>query len=490
LFGGIDGALSATAARINSLARTGPQEPRLSNFSVYAQDSWRILSTLSLDFGARWEVNSPPFVSEGQSPLALTNVSRPFNQNLAPQGAPLWRTTYNNIAPRISFAYQPGDDGRNLLRFGIGWFYDYGNTQAVQTFVHSSPFANGTVAFNQPIWLNNQTPNKTFIGYDPNLKLPFARQWSLMFSREVLYGITLSATYLGAQGRRLHLTRTFVDQDPEFPFARLTTNEGESDYHSFQTRFQITHKKGFNSLLLYNFSKSLDNFSPDTIQRAIIVSPNTQLDRSYSDTDTRHSLAGYVSYSMPREFENQKASLMLRNWILTSYLNLRSALPVNVVYGRVNSFGISYFRPDVVQDATSYLNDANIGGRQKINPLAFAIPSFERQGALARNSLREFPFYQVDLSASRKFNITNDLNLTLSLSVVNLFNHPNFAAPSGFDRSLGTLFPNGVFLSNPTFGQSSSLSSISAENAVGPRFLSAYQPTAARSLQLYVKFAF
>ena len=489
LFDGIDGTISATTARINLISRTGPHRPYLSNFSAYAQDNWKISPRFTFDFGTRWDVSTPPSISEEeQSPLALTNNRLPFN--VAPQGTPLWHTTYNNFAPRISFAYQPGDDGRNLIRVGVGWFYDYGNTDAIQTFVHSSPFANGTVAFNQPLSSNNQTPNKIFIGYDPNLKLPLVRQWSLMFLRELSSSITLSATYSGAQGSRLHLTRTFVDQDPEFAFARLTTNEGESSYQSFQLRFQTSSVKGFNSLLLYNFSKSLDNFSPDTIQRAIVVSPNAQLDHSYSDADARHTLSGYVSYSAPREFENKTASRVLRNWTFTSLLNLRSALPLNVVYSRVNGFGISYFRPDMVQGAQIYLRDSTIGDRKRINAAAFIIPSTERQGTSARNSLRAFPFYQVDLSASRKFSFTNDINLTVRLSAVNVFNHPNFAAPSGFDRSLGTLFPNGVFLANSTFGQSSSLHIIGAESAVGPRFLSAYQPDAARSLQLSFRLSF
>jgi hypothetical protein len=211
-------------------------------------------------------------------------------------------------------------------------------------------------------------------------------------------------------------------------------------------------------------------------------------DRSHADDDTRHSLNGYLTYSTPYEFSNRTASLLLRDWTISSLFNMRSALPVNIVYGRVNRFGISYLRPDVSVNKAFYSTDAN--NIRSINAAAFAIPLTERQGTLARNNLRLFAFYQVDLSVSRKVTFKNNMALTVRLSAVNALNHPNYAPPSGFDRSLGTLFPNGVFLVNSTFGQSSSLNTAGEESAVGPRFLSSHQPNAARSLQLSFKLSF
>lgn len=483
LFSGINGALSGIAARTNFFSRVDSQTPRINEFYAYFQDDWRVRPTLTLNFGMLWGINKPLSSSSNQKPLALINTSLPFSNNMAANDVALWKTTYNNFAPRIGFSYSIDDAGKNVIRAGLGWFYDSANINAVEIFGHAFPFSNGTVAFNQPLssLSQNQTPNKTFVGYDPNLKLPLIRQWSVTFIREISNSMSISATYTGSQGRRLLLTKTFLNQDPAFPFARLTTNEGESDYNTFQVRFQRRFSKGFSFLLNYNFAKSLDNLSTDSLSKAVIATP--QQDRGFSDFDTRHLVNGYVMYETPNEFENKHLSYLFRNWSITTYLNLRSALPVNVVYGHVNNFGISYLRPDMVQTAQTF------SGNQ-INAYAFAIPTNERQGTLTRNSLRAHPFYQVDLGASRKINITQEKSLTFRLGVINLFNHTNFAAPSFFDLSPGTFFPNGSFLPNSTFGQTSSLASTATERSIGQRIFSGYQANASRSLQLSVKFNF
>jgi len=476
LFSGINGALSGLTARTNFFSRIGTQESVINKFTAFAQDDWRVTPNLSLKFGLLWESNKPLSSDGNQTPLALTNTNTPFG--FATNSEQLWKPTYNNFAPRISVAYNMDNSGKNVIRAGLGWFYDNANINAPEIYGHSFPFTNGTVSFNQPFASpnQNQTINNSFIGYAPDLKLPFVRRWSISFMREISRSTSITATYEASQGRRLLLTNTLLNQDAQFAFVRLTTNEGESDYKAFRVRFQKSSFKHFSFLFNYNITKSLDNYSPDSLAKSIIATP--QQDRSFSDFDIRHSVNGYVTYSTPNEFSNKFVKGLLSDWSITSFFNFRTALPVNVVYGRVNNFGISYLRPDVIQRAT------------EINSSSFAIPTTQSQGNLARNSFRSFPFYQVDLGASRKIKFTQDVNLTFRVGVTNLFNHPNFAAPSAFDLSLGTLFPNGVYLSNSTFGQPSSLASTAGEREIGPRMFSAYQPNASRSLVFSMKFSF
>lgn len=481
LFNGISGALNGLTARTNFFTRLNQQELNVNEIFAYIQDQWKINPQLTLIYGMRWHTNIPISSNENQKPIALLDTNLPFN--ITSNNATLWESTYNNFAPRIGVTYALDNSQRNIIRAGIGWYYDNANTNAVEIFGNGFPFSNGTVAFNQPFSQigQNQTQSKTFVGYDPNLKLPYARQWSVSFMREISDSLALTATYQATQGKRLLLTKTFVNQDPQFDFARLTTNEGESDYKAFQLRLQQRFSRGFSFLINYNFTKSVDNYSPDSISKAIISTP--QQDRGFSDFDTHHSLNGYVTYSTPDEFENKLLSHVLSNWSLAAYLSLRSAMPINVVYGRVNDFGISYLRPDVIQSAQLFVNN-------QINPTAFSIPATERQGTLSRNVLRSFPFYQVDLGVSRKINISQGTNLTFRVGIINLFNHTNFAAPSFFDLSLGTIFPNSTFLPNSTFGQTSSLASIANEREIGTRLFSSYQPNASRSLQFSVRFDF
>ena len=106
-----------------------PAHPLYKNFSLFAQDEWAVTQRLSLSFGLRWEVNPPPGVTRGQMPYTpLFQDPDPNNWTLAPQGTPLWKTTWFNFAPRLGLAYTfrntPGWE--TVVRTGGGLFFDSG----------------------------------------------------------------------------------------------------------------------------------------------------------------------------------------------------------------------------------------------------------------------------------------------------------------------------------------------------------------------------
>jgi outer membrane receptor protein involved in Fe transport len=99
------------------------------NFSVFAQDAWKIRPRLTLTYGARWEINPAPEGGPGHPLYTFTNYDDPRNLQLAPVGTKFYQTTWRNIAPRVGLAYElrRTPSWETTLRGGWGMFYDLGS---------------------------------------------------------------------------------------------------------------------------------------------------------------------------------------------------------------------------------------------------------------------------------------------------------------------------------------------------------------------------
>lgn len=84
---------------------------------VFWQDSWRVNPKLTLNYGVRYDVEIPPKFKQPQG-LAL-----PAYRLLGLQKG--IQTDKNNIQPRIGLAFDPGGDGKTVIRASYGMFYDH-----------------------------------------------------------------------------------------------------------------------------------------------------------------------------------------------------------------------------------------------------------------------------------------------------------------------------------------------------------------------------
>ncbi|HJZ79885.1 MAG TPA: TonB-dependent receptor, partial [Pyrinomonadaceae bacterium] len=248
------------------------------NFSAYGQDTWRVTPRLTLTYGLRWEVNPPPKGRDGKELFTLalngdpaTIILSPAGAPLAPQGTPLYETTYNNFAPRAGIAYQLSQ--RNgmgtVLRGGFGVFYDLGNSAGLNVnslfpysrsknvFGEAFPLTDPTLA-QPPAFSLTPSRNSSMFVYDPKLKLPITYQWNVTLEQSLGSNQTVSASYVAAAGRRLLRQEmlTNVNPSPTFTSVRFYRNSATSDYHALQLQFQRRLSKGLQALASYTFSKS------------------------------------------------------------------------------------------------------------------------------------------------------------------------------------------------------------------------------------------
>ena len=99
--------------------------PLFHNFSAFVQDDWRVSPRLNVSLGLRWELNPAPGVTQGLKPYTVEGLT-PSTWTLAPQGAPLWKTSWYNFAPRLGLAYVVRNTSgwETVIRGGAGIFYD------------------------------------------------------------------------------------------------------------------------------------------------------------------------------------------------------------------------------------------------------------------------------------------------------------------------------------------------------------------------------
>jgi hypothetical protein len=489
---------------VSSVSIVGSQgvEPIYTNFSAFAQDTWKLSKQrLTITYGLRYEVNPPPSEADGKEVFNVIGLENPSTARLAPAGTPLYKTTYNNFAPRIGLAYQliqtPGQE--TVLRGGFGLFYDLGNGQTSQGFT-SIPYAGSRPLANVPYPLSaaaaapfsfSATPpfasTVVIRTFDPNLKLPRTYQWNLAVERSLGSSQTVSASYVAAAGRRLLRQVRFLTPVPSLGASvDLTNNDGDSDYHAMQLQYNRRLSRGLQTLASYTWSHSIDNASDEF--------SDMNLARAVSDFDIRHVFNAALTYDLPTPSIGRVGKAILRNFSLDGMFTARSAAPVNVI-ARMNQtlFGeTQHIRPDLILGVPLYLNDPTLPGGKRFNSAAFSLPPAGRQGTLGRNALRGFPLSQIDLSLRRQFNFTERRNLQVRADLFNIFNHPNFGDPEfipGHDLVYSSVLANGTPVPNPTFGISRFMFG-RAIGRFGGGFSPLYQVGGPRSVQLSLKLQF
>jgi hypothetical protein len=494
------------------------------NFGAFAQDTWRVSPRLTVTYGLRWDVDFAPSTASGPPLLAVTNFNDPPKLALAPSGTPPFTTPYGNVAPRIGLAYQISQSQRwqTVLRGGFGVFYDLATQQfgdalfrmtypfgAIQSI--PGPILFGTATF--PLTPAEQTPppisvaslasfGSTLIAFDPHLKLPYTLQWNVALEQSLGASQTLSASYIGAAGRRLIQQEGVAAPNPSFFQANLISNLATSDYDAFQLQFQRRLSSGLQALGSYTFAHSIDTGSSSsfTLSNTFVNGEGRNANRGPSDFDIRHTFSGGVTYDIPGPEVNPVIHAVLRDWSLENFILVRSAPPVNVSYSQENTLfnTLTLVRPDVVPGQSLYLfgsectvlTGGGCPGGKGLNPAAFTSPPVDpstglplRQGDLGRNALRGFGAAQWDFAIHRDFPIHESLKLQFRAEIFNVLNHPNFGPPIGDLAN-----PSAI---NPLFGQSTqTLGQSLGGGTTGSGFTPLYQIGGPRSIQLALKLQF
>ncbi len=244
---------------------------RSTGLYLFAQDSWKIKQNLTLNYGLRWELNTPiADVSKhvqtfrpGQvstvypcqlsaasiASLGTSDCSSVFPTGLVVPGDTgisnaLTQTYYKAFAPRIGIAWSPGNSGKTSIRAGWGLFYNPIEQLVLEQFSAEPPFGGSTfpagTLFNtpflgqdgatifpnpfngilnpprgQPVDWSTFRPILLFGQFQPKMRSQYSAQYNFTIQHELSNDTKLQVGYVGSQGHRLLATHDLNYGNPQ-----------------------------------------------------------------------------------------------------------------------------------------------------------------------------------------------------------------------------------------------------------------------------------
>jgi len=475
--------------------RTSRQMPTQVNliygtrYGLYFQDDWKVSRRLTLNLGVRYTLATTfqerdgswsnfdfatgRFVvrtEDGKLPkLAIRRMLDAYPYVTSEQagwGSSMMLTDWNNVGPRVGFAYMPFGNAKTVVRGGFGIAHNIiplyiGLRQLSLT---NSPFAMQetfeATAGNVPsLTLANPFPGSGAVSANPvvnaverNLRNTYAQQWNLTIERQLIANLGLRLTYLGNKAvrvpwynynRNLPVTQasgTVQSRRPYQPWADILTTmtNGNSVTHQGQAEVIRRFPKGLSVQANYTWSKTIDNAK-------LSASPqntyNAAADRGNGDSLRRHVFNGAVTYQLPfgtgHRLLNFKgpAGKLVSGWNVASLTYLRSGLPFSVTY-TPSLTGWSNERADVVPGEAFYPEERTI--QQWIRLAAFKAPAQFTYGNSARNLLFGPGSMKFDVSLLKDTKITERVSVQFRAESFNLPNHPSFGNPAASVNTTST----------------------------------------------------
>jgi hypothetical protein len=426
-------------------------------------------------------------VIPNQSVQAIVNPG--FTESIAPTplltaaqaGIPesLRYSQKTDFAPRIGFAWRPFGDDKTVIRGGYGRFIEALLGSAIDDAwaVESSDVA----VFKNSVPTGASAPLYTFpnpypsniaqpgtqdfdLANDIHYKDPTVQEWDITVERELGAGIGLRVSYDGNHGSNLGVTENLNQVQsntvgfttaassapyPIFDYIYYQANKGRSNYNALSVTAQKRFSHGLQFQSSYIFARNLSNvagYSTGTSFSGegggVITDPNNPgLDYGNVNFTRRHRFQTTFLYELPfgkgKPFLNGGNPIIDRvvgGWQLGGVLLFQTG-PFMSVYMNGDPSGTGFNqlvgsgRADTVPGVNPYLNQ-NL--THWINPGAFTVPNdnIGRFGDASNGDIVGPGTNAVSMSLIKTVNFTERVRLQVGAEVANLFNHPNYAAPS------------------------------------------------------------
>jgi hypothetical protein len=448
-------------------------------YAPFVQDNWKVSKRLTVNLGLRYEPYSPWRETVGRWERFFPQdyyagfksaqfVNSPTGETYrGDPGVPYDGTIgdYNNLAPRIGFAYDLTGDGKMSIRGGGGFFYDQRGSGIINNGgVDASPWSARTsytlqceqgpalpraACFQAPYVgaakvdvfpqllgdKNAAFPTPvTLTTYSQKATTTLAYNWNLTLERQigeyvVRVAYVASRTTHGGGGPQMNpaiptpgATTATTDARRVFqPYGPISQmgSDGLASYHSLQASANKRFSHGFTVQSNYTWSKAMD------YTRIILWTLPDGRNYGPSNTDHTHRFVLSYVWHAPDIVKNRAAGTLLNGWQLTGASVLQSGAPGTIASGLDNSrtglgndraiyTGVNPVAPDGVDPTLEWFN-----------PAAYAVNPVGTYGTLGKGTLRQPGSFNWDMGLFKNIKISERFGVQFRSEFFNVFNHTN-----------------------------------------------------------------
>lgn len=429
----------------------------IKQYNAYFQDDIGVSRNLTINAGLRWDNWTGFDLNQTLNPnlavlQAAANAGKYPNEYWLSQfkngGGTVLNNAKNNWGPRLGFSYDLKGDTRNIIRGGLGRYFDFPYTNANILFPASAvqSLYGPVYDVEDPNGIKN--PNGTY--YQPGqplppnqisgqlsdrttrelatpqvAKAPYSDQASLGYSTEVSQSLGLNFEAVSARYHDIPYRFRADPIDPatgkrQFPTSivpsnfRLWMNDGHAEYDGINVGFHSRIGTNFEAQGFYTLSRTKGNIlagadefrvvdaghQVDTLRDTSIdaTNPNCSACNGPLDTDARHRVTLSTVYRAP--------------------------------YG-INLSGILRWHSGTPYTVYAY----NAAGTSKIDVNGDGYALDLAPGHTHVNDMRGPSFSQVDVRVSKEFHLAGSYGLEVIGEIFNLFNAKNGTAFDSFGNT-------------------------------------------------------
>jgi hypothetical protein len=478
--------------------------------ALYANDSWKILPSLTLNLGIRWDYwldkqavrgNVATFddtigmIVAGEVNGQVDLTAQPVAPYLAAATADLWVPAsqanlpgglfvHNGyVSPRVGASWRPFNDNKTVIRGGFGIFTSSFRGNMTASAIVGPPYWTYEYAYWsaaamerwETVWPADPTEfvSPSVQAPDPRVKSQKSYEWNVAVQRELPWNSALTVSYVGSQGHDL-ITQNDLDAVPPGQYDDLQAakpypalggvlvyqNIGKMWYNALMVKMEKRFGNGLSYLASYSFGKTIGENADSVWGQPTPFAP-VGYNRGRSSLDRTHILTVNGIYELPfgrgmkyGSAMNSVTNAILGDWQISGIYAFTSGSPLTFgVPGA--TLGNGYGTRAIV---TGDLAVSNPSANLWFNPAALSAPADLTYGSSGIGIFDGPGVHSFDTSLSKKFMITEDKYIQFRWEMFNMPNHVNLSNP------------------NTTQGQSSTGQIFSAGNA--------------RTMQFGLKFIF